>query len=243
MKLPLFLKQEKNSQNRIPIILQARIGSTRYPKKVLEIIEGKTLLEHIFERLSLIEDKFFTVLAIPETEENRVLDEIAKKHSIPTVSGPEEDVLRRYIFAVEKFNSPLYIRATADNPLVSWDTAYRIYDHIISKECDYVIEKGLPYGGALEIFTRDSIILADKIAYSKEDREHVTLFIKKEKKLFKTCDIKAPPHEYAPELRITVDTPEDMKRIKNIYKNLYNGTPIPLKDVINYLRRIKNEKV
>ncbi len=240
MKLPKELLKKK--KNKVPIILQARVGSTRYRGKVLEKIKGKTLLEHIFDRFSMISGEFYTILAIPDTEENNILEEIAKYYNIPVVRGPEEDVLKRYVLVIKRFYSPYYIRATADNPLFSWDTAKRILECIITKDADYVVEKELPLGGALEIFTREALLLSDKLAYLPEDREHVTLFIKKNPKLFKVIYSKTPDEEKGKDLRITVDTEEDMKRVKKIYEQLYDGKPIDLKDVIKFLKEEKVEK-
>ncbi len=228
---------------RMPVILQARTGSSRLPSKVLKKILGKPMIYHIIERLKIPEESF-VVLAIPDTEEDKILCELADEYNIPCVKGSEDDVLSRYHKAGLKFPSDYYIRATADNPLVDYESIPRLISYIKeNKNIDYACEDKLPYGAAVEIFSRKALEISNKLAKEKGDREHVTLFIKKHPELFNIAFPLAPEKLRHPELRITVDYEKDFLFIKKIYEKYYKGSPISLSENIgNIIKEAMNEK-
>jgi len=222
---------------KIPIILQARVGSTRLKGKALKSILGKPMLYYIIERLSIPANSF-VVLAIPETEENEPLCEIAKQMGVECVKGSEEDVLSRYFKAAQMFPSPFYIRATADNPLVDFQAVDRLINYMLTHYVDYAVEKGMPKGGAVEIFTDKALELSHRLAVRERDREHVTLFMKREKRLFRCAYPPVPSELYYPNLSITVDYEKEFDFAKKIYEKYYiEGKPFKLSKIINKIAK------
>jgi spore coat polysaccharide biosynthesis protein SpsF len=228
---------------KIPIVLQARTGSSRFPSKVLKKILGKPMLHYIIERLKIPEESF-VILAVPNTDKDRVLCKLADEEEIPCIRGSEEDVLSRYYKVGLEFPSDYYIRATADNPLVDYESVLRLIKYIKeNKDIDYACEKELPYGAAVEIFSEKALEISNNLAKEKRDREHVTLFIKNHPELFKIDFPIAPKKLRYPELRITVDYEKDFLFIKKIYEKYYKGSPISLSDNIkNIIKEAMNEK-
>ncbi len=228
---------------KIPIILQARVGSSRLPSKVLKKILGKPMLYYIVERLKLAKESF-VVLAIPDTSQDDVLCKLAKEYGVPCIKGSEKNVLSRYFKVSQVFDSDFYIRATADNPLVDYDSANRLIDFVKNnKDIDYACEKELPYGAAVELFSKKALTAAYEKAESDEDKEHVTLYIKNNPKLFRIVFLEPPLKLRHPELRVTVDYEKDFLFIKKIYEKYYKGSPISLSEYIEkIIEEVKDEK-
>ncbi len=227
----------------VPIILQARVGSTRFRAKVLKDILGKPMLYYIIERL-LVPKNSFVVLAIPDTEENKPLCKIAEEMGVSCIKGSENDVLGRYYKAAKNFPSSFYIRATADNPLVDYESVDRLINYMLTHRVDYAVEKGLPRGAAVEIFTNKALKLSYRLAVKPEDREHVTLFMKREKRIFKVAYPEAPKELYHPDLSITVDYESEFEFVKKIYEKFYTeGKPFKLSKIIDKINEeVKLEK-
>ncbi len=218
---------------KVPIILQARVGSTRLPGKVLMEILGKPMLYYIIERLKLAKNSM-VILAIPDTEEDSKLCKIAKQLDVDCVKGSELDVLGRYYMVSKLYPSHFYIRATADNPLVDFESAERLINFMLTHNFDYAVEKGMPRGGAVEIFTDKALELSYKLSVEDRHREHVTLFMKEEPRLFKCAYPSVPKELNHPELSITVDRKDEFEFAKRIYEKFYKeGKPFKLVKIID----------
>ena len=225
---------------KVPIILQARVGSTRLPGKVLKEILGKPMLYYIIERLKLAKNST-VILAIPDTEEDSELCKIAKQLDVDCIKGSELDVLGRYYMVSKLYPSHFYIRATADNPLVDFESAERLINFMLTHNVDYAVEKGMPKGGAVEIFTDKALELSHKLAVEERHREHVTLFMKEEERLFNCAYPSVPKELYYPNLSITVDYKEEFDFAKRIYEKFYKeGKPFRLIKIIDKIAEEAN---
>ena len=103
---------------KISAIIQARMGSTRLPGKVLMEIEGRPMLWHVVDRLKHSKKLNDIILAIPDTEKNDVLEKFCKDNKIKCFRGSEEDVLSRYYEAAKNFKCDVVVRITSDCPLI-----------------------------------------------------------------------------------------------------------------------------
>lgn len=206
------------------IVLQARIGSTRLPGKVLEPIAGRPMLEHCVRRLRAA-GIGPVVLATTERPEDDVLVDLAGTLEVPVFRGSEDDVLGRYIGAAVQYGLDPVIRATADNPLVDGAAAGRLLQVIGASGVDYACEVGLPVGAAVEAVRIEALVQAALFATDPSDREHVTTFIKRRQDFFKVRLVPAPPALRSPALRLTVDTAEDLARVRGLIEA--TGTDMP----------------
>ena len=110
----------------------------------------------------------------------------------------------------------IVVRATADNPGVDIDAPGRVVRTLIERGCDYVVERGLPYGAAVEAMTIEALRRADGLATTPSDREHVTPIMRRDAAHFESLEIEAPRSVRRPDLRVTVDTAEDLYRMRRI---------------------------
>lgn len=198
------------------IVLQARYASTRLRGKALESVGGRTILEQCLRRL-VRAGVARVVLATTERAEDDALESIALRMGVPVYRGATDDVLGRFAQAAGIYGLDPVIRATADNPAVDVQSPGRILAALQSTEADYICEEGLPLGAAVEGMTAEALFRAARLARDPYDREHVTPFIRKRRDLFRVTTIAAPAPLSRPSLRLTVDTPEDLAWVRELF--------------------------
>lgn len=224
---------------KIVAIVQARMGSTRLPGKVLMKIEGKPMVQRVVERLKKAKRLNEIVLAIPDTKENDALEEFAKTNNIIYVRGSESDVLGRYYKAAKQEEADVVVRITADCPLVDPEIVDLIIDeHLAFPPVDYtsnVIERAFSRGLDVEVFNFLSLEQAQKQAKKPRQREHVTLYFLENPGLFSLRNELGGLEWKRPEFRLTVDTEEDLEFVRAIYKHFSPETDFSTIDVINFL--------
>lgn len=219
------------------IILQARLDSSRLPKKVLLPLKQRPCILHILERLSASEEADEIVVAIPEVDLESELAHLIEKNGVRVIGGPEHDVLSRYIISAYEAEAEIIVRATADNPLVEPS----VIDEQISylrdnREVDYVFTRRLPLGVSTETFFRKTLEKLDYLARKPVHREHVTYYLVEHPEPFNLKFLEAPPEFQRPEFRLTMDTEEDYKLFSSIYDALYeDGSIIPLSRALSFL--------
>lgn len=227
----------KEDEMRNIAIIQARLGSSRLPKKVLLDLSGKSILERVVERVkrsSLIDE---VIVATTVKEEDIEVLKLCEKFRTLVYRGSENDVLDRYYQAAKQFNAGNVIRVTADCPLID----YRIIDKVIklhlSSKADYtsnILEETYPDGEDVEVFTFSALEKAWGCATLLSEREHVTPYIRKNGALFKLSNLKNS--ENLSDKRWTVDEPSDYEFIKLVYDHLYKVDPFfSMEDVLKLL--------
>jgi spore coat polysaccharide biosynthesis protein SpsF len=209
--------------------LQARMGSTRLPGKVLLRIQGRTILERAVWRLQATRtvDEIFVLTTTLEDDDAIVAE--ADRLGIRVHRGPSADVLRRYQQASERFSPAVVVRATADNPLIDIGSVDRIVRAVRSSPLDYCMENELPYGAATEVITAAALARVDREATLQHHREHVTLYVKQHPERFRLALLAPPDALRRPEVRLTVDTPEDFIAVEELIQQVREGDqPLPL---------------
>jgi spore coat polysaccharide biosynthesis protein SpsF len=228
--------KEHHYMNKDYIVLQVRLESTRLPGKLLLPLCGITIFEHILMRLSRARDPDGIIVATTASTAPQIV-QTAKRYGARIVIGSENDVLSRYLKAVSTYRISNVIRATGDNPLVCVeyiDKALRLHR---SEGADLTTYPILPYGTGVEVIKG---AIFDKLAHLTQnpfDREHVTQYIYRHPTQFRIVLGTPRPELQRRELRLTVDTSEDYKRMVEIYSALYRGDPLLLARVIEYLDR------
>lgn len=208
------------------VIIQARVGSKRFPKKILKSIYGKTLIEHEILRIKKSKLVKKIILATTDRQEDDILEKIANKLSVIFFRGSVENVLERYYQAAKKFKIETIVRITGDCPLID----AKVIDCVISfyrkQSADYVSNVDpptFPDGMDVEVFSFTALKKAHKSAKLPSDREHVTSYIRNHKDIFSVLNLKA--RDNFSNLRLTLDYPSDLVTIRNIYKKLYKKDP------------------
>jgi len=224
---------------KVVAVVQARVGSTRLPGKVLEDISGKPMLWHVLNRLRLSNRLSDIVLAIPDSEPNNRLEDFAKEFSFHYCKGSEEDVLSRYYGAAIKFGADVIVRLTSDCPLIDPRVTDKVIEEHLNSDADYTssaIKRTFPRGLDTEVFNFAALERAHREAKQDYEREHVSPYIYQHPSLFQLKSVEATGKLMRPDLRLTVDTEEDLKLIREIFKRLQrNGQVFYIEDVINLL--------
>jgi len=200
---------------RVVAVVQARLGSKRFPKKVLSIVNGVTSLEILVSRLQLAKSINQIVLAIPHSSENDELFTEATRMNIACFRGNETDVLDRFYHAAKSHSPDYVVRITADCPMVDPGIIDQVVDLCINENLKYArTDETFPDG--LDVEISDFHTLEEAWLNSSEpyDREHVTPFVRKlaaghSKKLESPVD-----HS---QIRVTLDEPEDLVVIQNVF--------------------------
>lgn len=205
------------------IILQARVSSVRLPGKVLAQIGARTLVGHCLERL-LAGRAAPVMLATTERPEDDCLVALARARGVQVYRGPSADVLRRFTLAATAAGAKFVVRATADNPAVDIDAPNRVLSLLRTSGSDYACETGLPYGAAVEAITTDALLRADGLATDTRDREHVTTLVRRDSTRFSLQMAAAPALLSRPDVRVTVDTADDLAFMRAVSARL--GDPV-----------------
>ena len=161
-------------------IVQARLGSTRFPNKTLKEINGKSLLEIQLYRLSKSQRIEKIIVATTTNEEDNILCSVVEKLGYEVFRGNEEDVLDRYYKAAQIDNPSIIVRSTGDCPLIDHEIVDEAIDKFINEKVDYlnnVTPPKYPDGLDIEIFSFNLLKEAWEKTVSKNDKEHVNLLI------------------------------------------------------------------
>src|SRR3989338_8769059 len=222
-------------------IIQARIGSTRLPGKVLKKVAGRPLLEYMIERAKKAKTLDAIILATTIKKEDAKLSQIAKRQKIDFFQGSEADVLDRYYQAATRAKARTIVRLTGDCPLIDPE----IIDRVVSlymqnqRRYDYVSNvrpPTFPDGMDVEVFSYKTLQKMWKEAGLPSEREHVTAYVGNHPELFRVGNVLA--EKDFSHLRLTVDTKEDMRLIEKLVAVLWKkGDSFRLPDIIAALKR------
>ena len=222
-------------------IIQARKGSTRFPDKILSQINGMSLLEILLQRIkkSKMIDKI--VVAIPNNQENRILNEYIIRNEVSVFEGDEENLLDRFYKASLKFNASTIVRITSDCPLIDYeiiDQVINLYNKESAEFASNTNPPTFPDGMDVEVCSFNALQTAWKNANSSFHKEHVMPYII-ESKNFKTVNLYNRID--LSDLRLTVDEKEDLTVIKNIFNHFKPNVNFSLNDIITLYE--KNPKL
>lgn len=223
---------------RAGVVLQARMGSARFPGKVLATLGGLPILAQCVARLGATSG-LPVVLATTRQREDDALCEAAAALAIPVVRGPVNDVLARYVQAAAAFGLTHVVRATADNPAVDLEAPRRALDLLCRTGAHYVSEHGLPVGAAVEACTTDALRLAHESTADPYDREHVTPFLRRGRPTV-WIETLAPARLRRPDIRLTVDWPDDLAAMRDLHRAIGDGAALaPLAAFIEAADRLR----
>jgi spore coat polysaccharide biosynthesis protein SpsF len=202
------------------LILQARLDSSRLPRKALLPLEGEPVLFRVLEALSAIPcDEY--ILACPDDSLD-AFSAMSRRAGFALFAGSKTDVLNRYCsairhFGLDKQDDTRVIRATGDNPFVFADAAAAINREAATLGADYAAYTGLPHGAGVESVLASALLRAEQEAHAPCEREHVCPYLYANGNIFLLHRPLARKEWQSPELRITIDTKEDYERAKTLY--------------------------
>jgi glutamate-1-semialdehyde 2,1-aminomutase len=219
-------------------IVQARMGSTRLPNKVMKPIGGIPMIEMLLSRLSRAKEIDEIVVATSVDERNQPLVDHVRQLGYVCEQGSENDVLDRFVKAAQKHHADVVVRITGDCPLVDpalVDEAIRCYKVANVDYCSNVVPPTYPDGLDCEVFSFYALERAAKEATEPAHREHVTLYLRESGK-FTTSNV-AGETDCSQE-RWTVDEPEDLEVVASIFAHFSPRTDFDWKEIMK-LKKIK----
>jgi spore coat polysaccharide biosynthesis protein SpsF len=226
---------------KVAAIIQARMGSTRLPGKVLKKVLGKTLLEYQIERVKRAKTIDEIIIATTTKESDDRIVQLCQQFSISYYRGSEEDVLSRYYEAATEFNVDVIVRLTSDCPIIDPDIVDKVVSHYLENKdrYDYVsntLTRTYPRGLDSEVMSYEVLKKAHEEAKELTYREHVTAYIYHHPDQFRLCNVSNEKDES--KHRWTVDTEEDFELIEKIIGKLYpEKTHFNMDDVLKLIDR------
>ncbi len=248
--------------SKIGVIIQARTGSTRLPNKMLKpFYESDLLIDTILKKFEVLVSDMPVILATTTNEKDNILEEYANKYNLMCYRGSEDDVLKRFIEAAEKYNINVIIRVCADNPFLSVDYIKHlisVYQNAPSNYISYQNSDGMPtirthYGFFTELVELSALKKVASLTNEKLYQEHVTNYIYDHANEFSINLLKIPFSENN-STRLTIDTIDDFMISQEIYTDLKKqGKDIEPSTIMTYLNvnmkyfnlmneQIKNQK-
>jgi len=217
-------------------VIACRVGSERLFAKPLQLIGGYSILELFINQLrksALISD---IVLAISESPGNEIFVNFAHEQKMKFIRGDDTDVLQRLIDGAKYVNADVIFRTTPDCPYIYWEGIDPLIKKHIAGNFDFSIVEDVPLGSGYEIINLSALEKSHKDGKSRHRSELASLYIYENKNKFKIHEFKPKKVLRRPELRLTVDNPEDLQAMRLVYNSLgNNGKPIPLVKIIKFL--------
>ncbi|MGE5701491.1 MAG: cytidylyltransferase domain-containing protein [Clostridia bacterium] len=204
-------------------IIQARMGSTRLPGKVLKQLQDHTVLGHVIRRIKQVKSINKIVIATTNLPIDDVIEQEANRYGIEVYRGSEQDVLSRYYEAALQVNAETIIRITSDCPLIDPMVTEQVIQYYSKHSYDYVsnsLARTYPRGLDTEVFSMKALQEAHQQANQIHEREHVTPYIYLRSDEFKLGHVLADEDHSSH--RWTLDTEEDWQLIQEIYRELYH---------------------
>ena len=226
------------------IYIQARVNSTRFPKKILKKIDGKTVFEILVKRLKLVSNSEIFLITGSQLLNNELIDE-AEKMNISYFSGDENNILNRFYNASQKFSSQNIIRITGDCPLIDFELVNEATKIFSQQKIDLLlnyIPRTYPHGFDFEIFTANALENSRNNVYNKYDDENLFLstFMNPVHQMIKSKNLvhyKMKNSVDNSNIRLTLDHLDDLKLISSIYQKLYKRNPnFTSSDILNLLK-------
>lgn len=219
------------------VFIPVRTRSTRLPKKPLLEIKGKKVIEHLIERAKLSKTPDLIVLCTTKNPDDKILVEIAKRNNIKYFRGSEKDVLKRYLDAAIKYNVGFIVNVDGDDILCDPEFIDKTIKHFKSTDADFIKYEGLPLGASPCGIKVNAL---RKVCELKAETDTETGWKKyfTDTHLFKVACIEVKDKKLRhPEIRMTLDYPEDYKFFKTVFDRLYNDKTFTLREVLRLLEK------
>jgi len=221
---------------RINAVIQARAGSTRLPGKVLADLGGRPVLEWVVRAARAATRVDEVIVATSTLAGDDAVADLATSLGVPVVRGSEDDVLSRFVAALDAHPADAVVRLTADCPLLdptlidavagAWAAA-PAHDYVST-----VLVRCLPRGLDVELVSAQALRVVDRMA-TGHDRVHVTSALYADPSAYRLLGLCVTPA--ADDLRVTLDTPEDLVLLRALVAVLPDAPP-PWRDVVSTLR-------
>jgi len=222
----------------IIVIIQARMGSTRLPGKILKPILGKPMLALMLERIKKATKPNGMIVATTDKSKDNATANLAEKYGVKIFRGSEKDVLDRFYRTAQETNADTIVRLTGDCPLHDPHVIDEVIERFFSKQCDYTsTPQNYPEGLDAEVFSFRALEIAWKNGKLPSEREHVSPYIKNHPELFIIDEQWRRGIEDNSSMHWSVDTEADFNFVTKVFEKLYpKNQSFHKEDVLQLLR-------
>jgi glutamate-1-semialdehyde 2,1-aminomutase/spore coat polysaccharide biosynthesis protein SpsF len=224
-------------EHKILAIIQARMGSTRLPGKVLADIAGQPMLGRVIERVKQSRRVTGIVVATAESAADDAIAQYCMEHGVAYYRGSEADVLDRFYQAAKLHRAETIVRVTADCPLIDPEVIDRVVAAYLTDDCDYASNTlicSYPDGLDAEVFSWDALALAWQSARRAADREHVTPYLRSSER-FRLRNVECDLGGALARQRWCVDDGRDLEFVRAVYARLGKNLCFGWRDVLALL--------
>ena len=219
-------------------IIQARMGSTRLPGKVLKELGGETVLARVVARVRGCRHAHEVMVATSSNRSDDPVVEECRRLGTRVFRGSEEDVLDRYYRAAQDARADAVVRITSDCPLIDPQVSDQTIAAFLDQRPDYasnVLQRTYPRGLDTEVVSLAALEQAWRDAREPYQREHVTPFLYQNSGRFRLLSVTGK-HDYS-NYRWTLDTPEDLEFLRAVYARRDPARELKWEDVLQILER------
>ncbi|CAM3457430.1 cytidylyltransferase domain-containing protein [Aquirufa ecclesiirivi] len=211
------------SKPRVVASIEARMGSSRLPGKVLYDIYGKPSIERLISRLQLCKNIDSIILATTDKPGDDPLAEWAINNNIAIYRGSEDDVLNRVVEAQRSMNSDIVVEITGDCILLDPNIIDLGINTYLANKFDVVTNARIPsyaQGLDVQVYSLEILEQVEKTIFDPAVREHVSLYFYENPLIYSVCNLMAPPQWERPNLRLQLDYKEDLDLIKALFQRI-----------------------
>ena len=223
---------------RVGIVVQVRMGSTRLPGKALMPIEGKPLLQRLCDRVSRSCQADALVVATSDQPADDAIEAACHAWGVPVFRGPERDPVVRLIGAARPYALALIVRVTGDNPLTDprgIDKLIEVYQDSGPDWASNGHPDGYPCGTGADLFRVSALKRCSRAMNDGHERENFPVFLRAHPGQFPFLKLEAPPHLVRSNYFLSVDYPEDAALLGSVYAHFGGRDDMPLPAILEYL--------
>lgn len=218
------------------LIIQARMGSSRLPGKILKPLGDTVELDYVVSRCRQVQGVDDVIVATSVLSQDDEVEVWCRKQGVTCYRGSEDDVLDRYYSCARTYRPDYVIRVTADCPFIDYQLGSEMVETMKCSPCDIMMLEGvLPRGLAMEIVSFAALEYMHTHGNEERHREHVTYYAYEYPERFRTVTLTVPNEIRHPQLRITLDTKEDYAMLTAVAEEFKGDMLVPAKRVVQYL--------
>jgi len=229
---------------KIVAIIQARMGSTRLPGKVMLPLADEHVLLHVINRVTAASAITETVVATSNKKQDDIINRYTSRAGTPVFRGSESDVLGRMFTAAVEADADIVVRVTADCPLVSPEIINIVVKRLREQNAEYVstkLERTFPRAIGVAAFTMESFSVVNDRSEESYEREHVTTYYHENRAEFDTINITSDEvfdtDKYIDrtDIRVTLDEADDYELLRRVYNGVVWDGILDIKQAIDYI--------
>jgi spore coat polysaccharide biosynthesis protein SpsF len=221
--------------------IEARMTSTRLPGKVMMPLAGRPVMAHMIERHRRSKYTDEVVVATTSKPTDDPVVALCEEMQCPYFRGSEEDVFQRMVQAAAAHQAEIQVQGMADSPLVDWRMVDQCIEMLEANNADCVENETIetfPLGFDMRVFRFAALQRAEQTDTEPGYREHAGLSVRQKRDQFKVIDWQAEGEMRWPELRLTLDTPEDYQLISAVFDEFYAKNPdFSAQEVVHFLKQ------